>query len=168
MNKKTFSIEFSFDIDAGTIELLDDDKRCANQLIAPEVFIERYRNYKLDFMDKTHIDKIAQQVLQIANRDIKNAFGKNGGCVRDTRTEFTTEIDHIDIADIVYPGYTLWYDEYGNVGARCEVLIVADVFTDVNAYIDDIKLYQALNVVMRRALKDARIYDKLTWFDFDF
>lgn len=25
MNKQTFSIEFSFDIDAGTIELLDDD-----------------------------------------------------------------------------------------------------------------------------------------------
>lgn len=71
MNKQTFSIEFSFDVDAGTIELLDDDKWCVNQLIAPEVFIERYRNYKLDLMDKTHIDEIAQQVLQIANRDIK-------------------------------------------------------------------------------------------------
>ena len=168
MNKLTYSIEFSFDVDAGTIELLDNDKWCVNQLIAPEVFIERYKNYKLDLMDKTHIDKIAQQVLQIANRDIKNAFDENGGCVRDTRTEFTTDIDHVDIADIVYPGCTLWHDEYGNIGARCEVLIVADVFTDVNAYIDDIKLYQALNVVMRRALKDAGIYDKLAWFDFDF
>lgn len=168
MNKLELSIELSFDIDAGTIELLDDDKWCVNQLITPEVFVERYKNYKLDLIDKTHIDKIAQQVLQIANRDIKNAFGENGGCVRDTRTEFTTEIDHVDIADIVYPGYTLWYDEYGDIGARCEVLIVADVFTDVNAYIDDIKLYQALNVVMRHALKDAGIYDKITWFDFDF
>lgn len=168
MNKLTYSIEFSFDVDAGTIELLDNDKWCVNQLIAPEVFIERYKNYKLDLMDKTHIDKIAQQVLQIANRDIKNAFDENGGCVRDTRTEFTTDIDHVDIADIVYPGCTLWYDEYGNIGARCEVLIVADVFTDVNAYIDDIKLYQALNAVMRRALKDAGIYDKIAWFDFDF
>lgn len=28
MNKQTFSIEFSFDVDAGTIELLDDDKLC--------------------------------------------------------------------------------------------------------------------------------------------
>lgn len=116
-------------------------------------------------MDKTHIDKIAQQVLQIANRDIKNAFGENGGCVRDTRTEFTTEIDHVDIADIVYPGYTLWYDEYGDIGARCEVLIVADVFTDVNAYIDDIKLYQALDVVMGRALKDAGICQKSKLLD---
>lgn len=168
MNKLTCSIEFSFDVDAGIIELLDDDKWCVNQLIAPEVFIERYRNYKLDLMDKTYIDKIAQQVLQIANRDIKNAFGENGGCVRDTRTEFTTEIDHVDIADIVYLGYTLWYDEYGDIGARCEVLIVVDVFTEVNAHIDDIKLYRALNVVMRRALKDAGIYDKITWFDFDF
>lgn len=168
MNKQTFSIEFSFDIDAGTIELLDDDKWCVNQLITPEVFVERYQNYKLDLMDETHVDKIAQQVLQIANRDIKNAFGKNGGCVRDTRTEFTTEIDHVDIADIVYPGYTLWYDEYGDIGARCEVLIVVDVFTEVNAHIDDIKLYRALNVVMGRALKDAGIYDKITWFDFDF
>lgn len=168
MNKQTFSIEFSFDIDAGTIELLGDDKWCVNQLTAPKVFIERYRNYELDLMDETHIDKIAQQVLQIANRDIKNAFDENGGCVRDTRTEFTTDIDHADIADIVYPGCTLWYDEYGNIGARCEVLIVVDVFTDVNTYIDDIKLYQALNVVMRRALKDAGIYDKIAWFDFDF
>lgn len=171
MNKQTFSIEFSFDIDAGTIELLDDDKWCVNQLITPEVFIERYRNYKLDLIDKTHIDKIAQQVLQmlqIANRDIKNAFGENGGCVRDTRTEFTTDIDHVDIADIVYPGYTFWYDEYGDIGARCEVLIVVDVFTEVNAHIDDIKLYRALNVVMRRALEDAGLGDKITWFYFDF
>lgn len=168
MNKQTFSIEFSFDVDAGTIELLDDDKWCVNQLITPKVFVERYQNYRLDLMDKTHIDKIAQQVLQIANRDIKNAFDKNGGCVRDTRAEFTTDIDHVDIADIVYPGYTLWYDEDGDIGARCEVLIVVDVFTEVNAHIDDIKLYQALNVVMRRALKDAGIYDKITWFDFDF
>ena len=66
MNKQTFSIEFSFDVDAGTIELLDDDKWCVNQLITPEVFIERYRNYKLDLMDKTHIDETAQQVLKIA------------------------------------------------------------------------------------------------------
>jgi len=168
MNKQTFSIEFSFDVDAGTIELLDDDKWCVNQLIAPEVFIERYRNYKLDLMDKTNIDKIAQQVLQIANRDIKNAFGKNGGCVRDTRTEFTTDIDHVSIEDVVYPGYTLWYDEYGNIGARCETLIVVDIFTETDAYIDDIKLYQALNVVMSRAQRDAGIYDKITWFDFDF
>lgn len=148
--------------------MLDDDKWCVNQLITPEVFIERYKNYKLDVMDKARIDKIAQQVLQIANRDIKNAFGENGGCVRDTRTEFTTDIDHVSIADIVYPGYTLWYDDYGNIGARCEVLIVVDVFTEVNAHIDDVKLYQALNVVMRRALEDARIYDKIAWFDFDF
>jgi hypothetical protein len=136
MNKKTFSVELSFDIDAGTIELLDNDKWCVNQLIAPEVFVERYKNYKLDMIDKAQIDKIAQLVLQIANRDIKNAFGENGGCVRDTRTEFTTEIDHVDIADIVYPGYTLWYDEYGDIGARCEVLIVVDVFTEVNAHIE--------------------------------
>lgn len=168
MNKQTFSIEFSFDIDAGTIELLDDDKWYVNQLITPEVFFERYQNYKMDLKDKTHIDKIAQQVLQIANCDIKNAFSENGGCVRDTRTEFTTDIDHVDIADIVYPGCTLWYDEYGDIGARCEVLIVVDVFTEVNAHIDDIKLYRALNVVMRRALEDAGIYDKITWFDFDF
>lgn len=168
MNKQTFSIEFSFDVDAGTIELLDDNKCCVNQLITPEVFVERYQNYKLDLMDKTNIDKIAQQVLQIANRDIKNAFDENGVCVRDTRTEFTTDIDHVDIADIVYPSYTLWYDEDGDICARCEVLIVADVFTDVNAHIDDIKLYRALNVVMRRALKDAGIYDKIIWFDFDF
>lgn len=168
MNKKTFSIELSFDVDAGTIELLDDDKWCVNQLITPEVFIERYRNYKLDLMDKTHIDETAQQVLKIVETAIKNAFDENGGCVRDTRTEFTTDIDHVSITDVVYPGYTLWYDEYGNIGARCETLIVVDVFTETDACIDDIKLYQALNVVMSRALRDSGIYDKITWFDFDF
>lgn len=35
MNKLEVSIELSFDIDAGTIELLDDDKWCVNQLIFP-------------------------------------------------------------------------------------------------------------------------------------
>jgi hypothetical protein len=89
MNKQTFSIEFSFDVDAGTIELLDDDKWCVNQLITPEVFIERYRNHKLDLMDKTHIDKIAQQVLKIAEnaiknmeKAVKNAFKEIAGCAR--------------------------------------------------------------------------------------
>lgn len=119
-------------------------------------------------MDKTHIEATAQQVLKIAETAIKNAFDENGGCVRDTRTEFITDIDHVDIADIVYPGYTLWYDKYGDIGARCEVLIAVDVFTEVDAKIDDVKLYQALNVIMRRTLKDAGIYDKITWFDFDF
>lgn len=168
MNKQTLSIEFSFDIDAGTIELLDKDKWRVNQLIAPEVFIRRYKNYKLDVMDKARINEIAQQVLKIANGNIGSAFKENGGCVRDTRTEFTTDIDHVSITDVVYPGYTLWYDEYGNIGARCETLIVVDVFTETDACIDDIKLYQALNVVMSRALRNSGIYDKITWFDFDF
>lgn len=44
MNKLELSIELSFDIDAGTIELLDKDKWRVNQLIAPEVFIGRYKN----------------------------------------------------------------------------------------------------------------------------
>lgn len=168
MNKLTYSIEFSFDVDAGTIELLDNDKWRVNKLIAPEVFIKRYRNYKMDLQGKTYIDTTAQQVLKIAETAIKNAFGENGGCVRDTRTEFTTDIDNVSIADVVYPGYTLWYDEYGNIGARCETLIVVDVFTETDAYIDDIKLYQALNVVMSHAQRNAGIYDKITWFDFDF
>lgn len=168
MNKLTYSIEFSFDVDAGTIELLDNDKQRVNQLIAPEVFIKRYRNYKMDLQGKTYIDATAQQVLKIVETAIKNAFDENGGCVRDARTEFTTDIDHVSITDVVYPGYTLWYDEYGNIGARCETLIVVDVFTKTDAYIDDIKLYQALNVVMSRALRDSGIYDKITWFDFDF
>lgn len=168
MNKLEVSIELSFDIDAGTIELLDNDKQRVNKLIAQEVFIKRYQNYKMDLQGKTYIDATAQQVLKIAETAIKNAFDENGGCVRDIRTEFTTDIDHVSIEDVVYPGYTLWYDEYGNIGARCETLIVVDVFTETDAYIDDIKLYQALNVVMSRAQRDAGIYDKITWFDFDF
>lgn len=170
MNKQTFSIEFSFDVDVdvGTIELLDDDKWCVNQLITPEVFVERYQNYKLDLMDKTNIDETAQQVLKIAETAIKNAFNENAGRVRGMGVDFKTVIDHVNIADIVYPGYTFWYDEYGDIGARCETLIVVDIFTTTDASIDDVWLYLALNTVIKRALKDAGFYDKVTWFDFDF
>ena len=168
MNKQTFSIEFSFDVDAGTIELLDDDKWCVNQLITPEVFVERYQNYKLDLMDKTNIDETAQQVLKIAETASKNAFNESAGCVRGAYVDFKTGIDHVDITDIVYPGYVFWYDEYGNIGARCKTLIVMDVFTTADASIDDVWLYLALNTVIKCALKDAGFYGKVTWFDFDF
>lgn len=175
MNKQTFSIEFSFDVDAGTIELLDDDKWCVNQLIFPEVFVERYQSYKMDLQSKTYIDATAQQVLKIAENAIKNvesavknAFKENAGCARGVYVDFKTGIDHVDITDIVYPGYAFWYDEYGNVGARCKTLIVVDVFTTADTSIDDVWLYLALNTVMKRALKDAGLCDKITWFDFDF
>lgn len=168
MNKQTFSIEFSFDADAGTIELLDDGKWCVNQLITPEVFVERYQNYKLDLMDKTNIDETAQQVLKIAETAIENAFNENAGRVRGAGVDFKTVIDHVNIADIVYPGYTFWYDEYGNIGARCKTLIVVDIFTTTDTSIDDVWLYLALNTVMKRALKDAGLVGKITWFDFDF
>lgn len=48
MNKLEVSIEFSFDIDAGTIELFDDIKLHTNRLVHPEVFFKRYQNYKMD------------------------------------------------------------------------------------------------------------------------
>lgn len=48
MNELEVSIEFSFDIDAGTIEPFDDVKLNTNRLIHPEVFFERYQNYKMD------------------------------------------------------------------------------------------------------------------------
>lgn len=168
MNKLTCSIEFSFDIDAGTIELLDDDKWCVNQLITPEVFIERYRNYKLDLMDKTHIDETAQQVLKIAENVIKNVINENDGCVRVTTTGYETDVDHVDIVDVVYPGHTLYFNEYGDICASCKSLIVADVFTAAHTTVHDIYLYKALDSTMSRALKDARIYDTIAWFDFDF
>ena len=126
-------------------------------------------------MDKTHIDATAQQVLKIAKNAVKNmknavknAYKENAGRVRGTYVDFETDIDHIDVADIVYPGYTFWYDEYGDIGARCETLIVVDIFTTTDASIDDVWLYLALNTVIKRALKDAGLYDKITWFDFDF
>lgn len=175
MNKQTFSIEFSFDIDAGTIEPFDDVRLHANRLIHPEVFFERYQNYKMDLKDKAYIDTTAQQVLKIAENVIKNvenaaknAFKESAGCVRGACVDFKTVIDHVDVTDIVYPGYTFWYDEYGNIGARCKTLIVVDIFTTTDASIDDVWLYLALNTVMKRALKDAGLVDKITWFDFDF
>lgn len=164
MNKQTFSIEFSFDVDAdaGTIELLDDDKWCVSQLITPEVFVERYQNYKLDLMDKTNIDETAQQVLKIAETAIKNVIKENDGCVRVTTTGYETDVDHVDVVDVVYPGYEFWFDECGDVCASCTSLIVADVFTAAHTTIHDIYLYKALDGAMSRALKDAGLGDKIT------
>lgn len=122
----------------------------------------------MDLQSKTYIDTTAQQALKIAETAIKNAFNENAGCVRGTGVYFKTVIDHVDVADIVYPGYTFWYDEYGNIGARCKILIVVDIFTTTDASIDDVWLYIALNTVMKRTLKDAGLYNKITWFDFDF
>lgn len=63
MNKLELSIELSFDIDAGTIEPFDDVKLNTNQLIHPEVFFERYQNYKMDLKDKAYISTTATLTL---------------------------------------------------------------------------------------------------------
>lgn len=148
--------------------MLDDDKWCVNQLITPEVFIERYRNYKLDLMDKTHIDETAQQVLKIAENVIKNVIKENDGCVRVTTTGYETDVDHVDVVDVVYPGYELWFDECGYIYASCTSPIFVDVFTAAHTTIHDIYLYKALDGAMSRALKDAGLGNKITWFYFDF
>lgn len=168
MNKLEVSIELSFDIDAGTIELFDDVKLNTNRLIHPEVFFERYQNYKMDLKDKAYIDTTAQQVLKIAESVIKNVIKENDGCVRVTTTGYETDVDHVDVVDVVYPGYEFWFDECGDVCASCTSLIVADVFTAAHTTIHDIYLYKALDGAMSRALKDAGLGDKITWFYFDF
>ena len=168
MNKLEVSIELSFDIDAGTIEPFDDVKLHANRLIHPEVFFERYRNYKMDLRSKAYIDATAQQVLKIAENVIKNVIKENDGCVRVTTTGYETNVDHVDVVDVVYQGYTLYFNKYGDICASCTSLIVADVFTTAHTTINDIYLYKALDSAMSRALKDAGISDKISWFDFDF
>ena len=117
------------------------------------MFIERYRNYKLDLMDKTHIEATAQQVLKITENTIKNmenavknAFKEIAGCARGACVDFKTDIDHVDVADIVYPGYTFWYDEYGNLGAEMEKRLqerhseglagIADELIHINTFMD--------------------------------
>lgn len=112
--------------------------------------------------------KITENTIKNMENAVKNAFKEIAGCARGACVDFKTDIDHVDVADIVYPGYTFWYDEYGNIGARCKTLIVVDIFTTTDASIDDVWLYLALNTVMKRALKDAGFYGKITWFDFDF
>lgn len=168
MNKLEVSIEFSFDIDAGTIELFDDVKLNTNRLIHPEVFFERYQNYKMDLKDKAYIDTTAQQVLKIAESVIKNVIKENDGCICDANTNYETDVDRVDVVDVVYPGYEFWFDECGDVCASCTSLIVADVFTAAHTTIHDIYLYKALDGAMSRALKDAGLGDKITWFYFDF
>ena len=105
MNKLELSIELSFDIDAGTIEPFDDVKLNTNRLIHPEVFFKRYQNYKMDLKDKTYIDTTAQQVLKIAESVIKNVIKENDGCICDANTNYETDVDRVNIADVVYPGY---------------------------------------------------------------
>lgn len=168
MNKLEVSIEFSFDIDAGTIEPFDDVKLHANRLIHPEVFFERYQNYKMDLKDKAYIDTTAQQVLKIAENVIKNVIKENDGCVRVTTTGYETDVDHVDVVDVVYPGYEFCFDECGDIYASCASPISVDVFTAAHTTIHDIYLYKALDGAMSRALKDAGLGDKITWFYFDF
>lgn len=166
MNKLEVSIELSFDIDAGTIEPFDDVKLHANRLIHPEVFAERYQNYKLDLMDKTNIDETAQQLLKIAESVIKNVIKENDGCICDANTNYETDVDRVNIADVVYPGYEFWFDDFGDIYANCISLISADVFTAASANVDDFKLYKVLDDAMSRALKDAGLGGKIMWFDF--
>lgn len=168
MNKLEVSIKLSFDIDAGTIELFDDIKLHTNRLVHPEVFFERYQNYKMDLKDKAYIDTTAQQVLKITESVIKNVIKENDGCVRVTTTGYETDVDHVDIVDVVYPGHTLYFNEYGDICASCKSLIVADVFTAAHTTVHDIYLYKTLDSTMSRALKDAGIDSKISWFDFDF
>lgn len=166
MNKLEVSIELSFDIDAGTIELFDDIKLHANRLVHPEVFFERYRNYKMDLRSKAYIDATAQQVLKIAESVIKNVIKENDGCICDANTNYETDVDRVNIADVVYPGYEFWFDDCGDIYANCISLISADVFTAASANVDDFKLYKVLDDAMSRALKDAGLGGKIMWFDF--
>lgn len=166
MNKLEVSIELSFDIDAGTIELLDDVKLNINRLIHPEVFAERYQNYKMDLQSKAYIDATAQQVLKIAENVIKNIIKENDGCICDANTNYETDVDRVNIADVVYPGYEFWFDECGDIYASCTSLISADVFTAASANVDDFQLYKVLDGAMSRALKDAGLRGKIMWFDF--
>lgn len=166
MNKLELSIELSFDIDVGIIEPFDDVKLNTNRLIHPEVFFERYQNYKMDLKDKAYIDTTAQQVLKIAENVIKNVIKENDGCICDANTNYETDVDRVNIADVVYPGYEFWFDEYGDIYANCISLISADVFTAASANVDDFKLYKVLDDAMSRALKDAGLGDKIMWFDF--
>lgn len=167
MNKLTYSIEFSFDVDAGTIEPFDDVKLNTNRLIHPEVFFERYQNYKMDLKDKAYIDTTTQQVLKIAENVINNVIKENDGCICDANTNYETDVDRVNIADVVYPGYKFWFDECGDIYASCTSLISADVFTEASANVDDFQLYKVLDGAMSRALKDAGLGDEITYFYFD-
>lgn len=167
MNKLTVDIELSFDINAGTIEPFDGIKLHTNRFIHPEVFVERYQNYKMDLKDKTYIDTTAQQVLKIAESVIKNAIKENDGCICDANTNYETDVDLVNIADVVYPGYNFWFDECGDICASCTSPISADVFTAASANVDDFKLYKSLDGTMSRALKDAGLGDEITYFYFD-
>lgn len=122
----------------------------------------------MDLRSKAYIDATAQQVLKIAENVIKNVIKENDGCVRVTTTGYETDVDHVDVVDVVYPGYEFWFDECGDVCASCTSLIVADVFTAAHTTIHDIYLYKALDGAMSRALKDAGLGDNITWFYFDF
>ena len=132
------------------------------------MFIERYQNYKMDLKDKAYIDTTAQQVLKIAENVIKNVIKENDGCICDANTNYETDVDRVNIADVVYPGYEFWFDKCGDIYASCTSLISADVFAAASANVDDFKLYKALDGAMSRALKDAGLGDKITWCYFDF
>lgn len=69
------------------------------------MFFERYQNYKMDLKDKAYIDTTTQQVLKIAENVINNVIKENDGCICDANTNYETDVDRVNIADVVYPGY---------------------------------------------------------------
>lgn len=168
MNKQTYSLEFSFDISAGTIKLLDRNDALVDKIIDPELFVERCQNRECDLTSKLQIDKTANEVLKVTQNAIKKITQPSKGCLLSVDTDFKNIIDRVDIIDVVYPGYNLWYDRDGDISALCETLIVVDIFTTQNASIDDIRLYQMLCSSTVDELKNAGLGDKITWFDFDF
>lgn len=110
MNKLELSIELSFDIDAGTIELFDDDKLNTNRLVHPEVFFERYQNYKMDLKDKAYIDTTAQQVLNCPDRVFLYSDGGvclvvHAECTFDIILNASEEIDERVLRRVVYANY---------------------------------------------------------------
>lgn len=72
------------------------------------------------------------------------------------------------VEDVIGMGYWFWIDTDNTVCVTCRLDIEFDIFTTADTSIDDVWLYLALNTVMKRALKDAGLVDKITWFDFDF
>lgn len=148
-------MEVMFYIIAGKFNPSNDDFP-VKTLITKDKFADKYAQDCTNLLDQQDIFKIIDKIEPAITNGIE--------CVQPRKDVGFNGF----VVDVVYPGYTLYFNKYGDVCASCTSLIVADVFTTAHTTIHDIYLYKALDGAMSRALKDAGISDKISWFDFDF
>lgn len=121
MNKKTFSIEFSFDIDAGTIELLGDDKWCVNiERITIDDDNKELAERSLDASEFANCS--GRSVIEV-DAIIDNAVNKMKYCFASLEVDVLTALKErfekeTQVKSFDNPAIEMWVSDRGDVYLR--------------------------------------------------